>query len=698
MQEVGAETVLGDFADVTFEEGKRTAHFFRKGAEYWVKTEGPDGEPNDFKVVYTFGADPLQQYLVEFPGGRYQCLDIAWDINQKRWFDLFPETDVAPDDEYHWTGRFQSWNLQCADCHSTFFEKNYDIATDTYSSTWKEINVGCESCHGPASGHVDLAREWAASDGRPDYSDSGLVVDLKKADPAGVLNSCAACHSRRTALSSSHEIGASFEDDYRISTLTPDLYHLDGQIREEVYVMGSFQQSKMHEKGVSCIDCHDPHSLDLWLPGDSTCLQCHSEQAPTDRFPTLLQKAYADPSHHFHPIDSEGARCVNCHMPETTYMVIDPRRDHSLRVPRPDLTESIGTPNACNGCHETESASWASNKITEWYGKEPAAHYGTALAATMTGERSAIEALMALPFDREQPTIVRASATEQLPAGTQVAMQAAMALLGDEGSGTQLRLSALALLLDGPPQLLVALLPEYLDDPCRAIRIETAHVLAGEAEKQLDEAQTKLFEAAFAEFEAAQLANADSPFAHLNLGVIHERRGKKSFARAAYKKALTLDSGFLPAVFNLASLLSTEGKAAEAEALLRKAIAQFPEEGELNYSLGLLLAGTGQLEASTEALAKAARFMPNRPRVQYNLGLAYSQLGRNSEAEIALITASKLQPDEPDFIYALSTFYLGIDDFEQALDAANRLIVAVPESPGPKQLREEILKRLNEKR
>jgi len=689
MQVATSETVLGDFEDVTFEHDGRRTRFHRRGGDYLVTAEGPDGEDHDYRVAYTFGADPLQQYLLEFPGGRLQCLDVGWDVAGERWFDLFPHTDVAPDDAYHWSGRFQSWNLQCADCHSTLFEKNYDAATDTYDSRWQEIDVACEACHGPGSEHLRLAEEWT-EDYRPEGSPTGLTVELDKGDPDGILDACAACHSRRTAMGPRHEAAARFEDDYRLATLSPDLYHADGQIREEVYVHGSFLQSKMHQRGVSCIDCHDPHGLDLWLPGDSTCTQCHSEDPPLDRFPTLQAKRYADETHHHHPAESEGARCVACHMPETTFMVIDPRRDHSLRVPRPDLSLTLGTPNACTGCHGKEGPAWAAEKVREWTGAEPAAHYGAALGAGASADPEVLRALLELPFDEEQPAIVRASAVERLPQGGQIASQTALALLQREGTPTLVRLAALDALVGAPAQLLVVLVAPLLEDPARLVRLEAARVLAGEAEAQLDEEQRRLFAAAFAEYVEAQRANSDAPFAHLNLAIVHERRGERARARAAYRKALELDPGFLPAVFNLATLLSTEGKDGEAEALLREAAERFPGEGELHYSLGLLMAGMERVEEAAEALQGAARLLPGRARIQYNLGLALAQLDRPAEAEGALLRAQRLEREEPDFLYALATFYLGIEELPRALEYAQQLCELIPQAPGPQQLRARI--------
>ncbi len=700
MQEATAQTVLADFDNTSFEsapvvdaqgnESRRVTRFEKRGAEFFVEAEGPDGEMHEYQVRYTFGARPLQQYLVDFPGGRLQCLDIAWDVERGAWFDLNQANPVQAGDAYHWTGRFQSWNLQCASCHSTAFEKNYDAQTDTYASKWQEIDVGCQACHGPARQHVDLAQTWQA--GRPPGSPSGFEFDLRRDNPEQILNTCAACHSRRTTLTENPPIGGDFDGHYQLSLLDPALYHADGQIRAEVFVHGSFLQSKMHQKGVSCVDCHDPHSLDLWSPGDQVCAQCHSPAPPLERFDSLQAKDYASPAHHFHPQDSEGARCVGCHMPATTYMVIDPRRDHSLRIPRPDLSLRLGTPNACNGCHADESPTWAAQKIEEWYGHQPAPHFSSALGFNDLSSPADAEAFVKLPFDKEVPDIVRATAMERFPAGTPVAMQAAASLLLERDVNVHLRVAAIGALRGGQPEVPAALVPQLLTDPNHRVRIAAAQALAGPAEAKLTPPQKADFDKAFAEFEASQRVNADEPYSHLNLGVLHERRGRRREALAAYRQSLALDELFLPGIFNLGNLLSSTGDHLGARKLFLDAIERLPEEGELHYSLGLLLAGMDDLQGSSDALMQAARLMPDRPRVHYNSALALAQIGKRTQAESAFIRAQVLAPADPDYIFALATFYLDSEQLPMAHDWASRLQRLMPDAPGPVQLLEEIQK------
>ena len=374
MQRATETVVLGDFANARFEHLGAVTTFSRSGDKFTVNTAGPDGALHDYEIAYTFGVYPLQQYLIAFPGGRYQALGIAWDSRPKdqggqRWFQLYPGQQLKPGDPLHWTGRDQTWNYQCADCHSTDLQKNFNLAADTYATTWTDLDVACEACHGPGSRHVAWTKAQAAGGSYPPGTDAarmGLTNWLKPTDTGhwemnpetGIarrteklasteLETCAACHSRRKVIAKSPRPGEPFLDGYLPALLEPGLYHADGQIDGEVYEYGSFLQSRMHAAGVTCSNCHDPHSAKLRAEGNGLCAQCH------------LPARFDAREHHHHEPGSAGAQCVNCHMPTKTYMVVDARRDHSIRVPRPDLSISLGTPNACSQCHGDRPARWA---------------------------------------------------------------------------------------------------------------------------------------------------------------------------------------------------------------------------------------------------------------------------------------------------------------------------------------------------
>ena len=691
MQEATVETVLGDFDGATFTHLGQTSRFFLRDGRFFVNTEGPDGRLADFELAYTFGVEPLQQYLAPFPGGYLQSLTIAWDTERSRWIHLYPDRRIPPDDPLHWTGRYQRWNVMCAECHSTHLRPNYDLESDTYRTTWAALDVGCQACHGPGGAHVDWARAAPEERTSPPPA-AGLLVGFPAGEAAAEIRACAGCHSRRQRLTGVAGHARPFLDDFLPATLDEGLYHPDGQIQDEVYVWGSFVQSRMHAAGVRCSDCHDPHRLGLRAEGDAVCLQCH-RATPVERFPTLAPGRYDTPDHHFHEQDSAGARCVSCHMPARTYMQVDPRRDHGFRVPRPDLSVSLGTPNACTQCHDDRTAGWAAQRAAAWWGRAPAPHFAEALAAARAGAPEAEGSLLAVAADGSLPAIVRATAVEALRAHGPDALRAIEAATADPDP--QVRASAAGGLLPLPPLRRAAALTRLLADPIRAVRIEAARGLVGVPRTALTDAQRTLFREARAELVDAQLATADQPAAHLNLGVLAAGEDRPEDAESAYRTAIRLDPFFLPARFNLATLLNRQGRNAEAERVLREGVDRVPDDGELHYSLGLLLAEEQRLEEASDRLERAVALIPDRVRVAYNHGLALETLGRLDEAEEAFLEAGRRDAEDPDVLLALARILLRQGELERARDYARRLIAVDPGSAAAQRMANEIqLRRL----
>ena len=694
MQPATPETVLGDFADATFSGFGVTSRFFEREGRFFVNTEGADGTLADFELTHTFGADPLQQYLAPFPGGRLQSLPIAWDTRRGQWFHLYPGARIPPGDPLHWTGRYQTWNAMCAECHSTNVRKNYDDASDAYRTVWDAIDVGCQACHGPGGRHVAWARAepFEAANAGPAV---GLVVDLGGPDSRSEITACAGCHSHRQRINQVDRHARPFLDDFLPSTLREDLYYPDGQIHGEVYVWGSFAQSRMYRAGVRCSSCHDPHGLGLRAAGNALCVRCHRE-TPDERFPTLRPGRYDTPAHHFHEPGSTGAQCVSCHMPARTYMVVDPRRDHSFRVPRPDLSAALGTPNACTTCHTEETAAWAAARAADWWGTPRSPHFAEILAAARHGDPAAEAGLQALARDGDQPPIVRATALEHLRRYGARGLQAAAVAAADPDP--LVRAAAAGVLQRAAPRRRIAALAPLLDDPIRAVRIEAARALASVPRGALDPRQATRFQAARAELVDAQAASADLPGAHLVLGVLHSREGSPAAAERAYRRALALDPGFAAAALNLASLLNRQGRNDEAEAALRGSIERIPEEGELHYSLGLLLAEEERYGHAAASLGRAAGLLPARARVRYNQGLVLWRLGRMDEAEAALAAANAADPRDPDVLNALAQVLLASGDLARAEAHAEALLQLDPGAAGPQRLLDAVRRRADRRR
>ncbi len=686
MQEASEQTVLGDFKNARYTYNGVTSRFFRRDGKYVVTTDGPDGKLADFEIKHTFGVEPLQQYLIELPGGRLQALSIAWDTQRKRWFHLYPNERVDHRDELHWTKPAQNWNHMCGECHATDYRKNYDATTASYRTTASRFDVGCQACHGPASRHAEWAKragEDAAKAARGSRKDD-FSVDLAARDARVQIDTCARCHSRRGTLSADYRHGAPLMDTHLPALLNERLYHADGQILDEVYEYGSFLQSKMHSKGMRCSDCHEPHSTKLRAAGNALCSTCHNASTPAagSHIDTrgLQRKDYDSPAHHFHKSGQPGSQCVDCHAPVRNYMVVDPRRDHSFRIPRPDLSVAIGTPNACNQCHTKQSPKWAADAVAKWYGpnRRQEAHYGVALDAGRHAKPGAVPGLTALAADASQPAIVRATALDLL---SRYPGRSALTALqnGLRDNDPLVRRAAVAGQERLAPAERIAALSPLLGDPVRAVRIEAARLLAPAA-SSLAEQHRKGFDRALAEFEAAQAENADRPEALANLGNLYSSRGETARAEDAYRKAVTLDPHFVPAYANLADLYRAGRRDADAERMLREGLRMVPNAATLREALGLTLVRQGKRQEALAEFAAAAKAAPDDPRHTYIYAVALHDAGRRAEA-VRLLEAAARRTGDRDVLLALAAFKREAGDPAAAARYLARLAEINPDDP-----------------
>jgi len=691
MAEVSEETVLGDFEGAEITLHGITSKFYRRDGRYFVYTNGPGGEMGEFEVTHTFGWYPLQQYLVPFPGGRLQALHIAWDSRDNRWFLVSPTGPAAPDDWLYWTNAAQNWNGMCAQCHSTNLDKNYDPESDTYATTWSDIDVGCEACHGPGSEHLAWAElpEMA----RPAVVNFDLAQRTSGLTAREQVEQCAPCHSRRAAMGDIDHVETDLLDGFLPSLLTEDLYFADGQILDEVYVYGSFIQSKMYRQGVRCNDCHDVHSVERIAEGNALCLQCHRAAQ------------YDTSAHHFHKHEGEpgepivgpdggvlfevgtGASCEQCHMPGRYYMVVDYRPDHSFRIPDPETAAAVGAPDACLRCHADKDSTWSQQTVAEWYGPGRRAHYGRALAKGREGDPAAAPELARLAGDGLYPVNVRATALSLLVAyPPELGRPAIEAALQDEEA--LLRRTALSLWQPAEAGDAARLIAPLLWDPVKSVRIEAARRLAGEAHRELYPEQEARFDSVLQEFEAAMWYSADFASGRHNLGNLFAETGEPQRAIHQYREALRIDERFYPAAANLAVLYSRQGQNGEAEAVLKAALDAEPEAYDLAYSLGLVYAEMQRYPEAARYLEQASKGLPEQPRIRYNLGLLYQQQRDLARAEGELRAALELEPGSLEFQYALANLYLIQGRFGDARPIAEAMATMHPEDPVGRQMLE----------
>jgi len=583
-----AETVLADFNNTRFDHDGITHRFTREGEDYFMETDGPDGGLVTYRVVGVAGIAPLQQFLFETEDGRIQAHDVSWDVENKRWYHLYPDQNLRAGDGLHWTGPYKNWNARCAECHATGFEKRYSAREKVYASRQFERGVGCEACHGPGAAH----RAWAHGDAVPAHSglnEVGLTANFTPVDAEAEIQQCAGCHSRREPLRAESPIpGTSYHDVYRLSLLRPGLYHADGSILDEVYVYGSFLQSKMYANGVRCTDCHDPHSAQRLADGNGVCTQCHSE-AGNPRFPSLPLAAYDTPDHHFHAPGSPGAQCVSCHMIERTYMQIDGRRDHGFRVPRPDLSDETGAPNACTDCHTDNDAAWAAREIAKRFadGVHGTPHVAQAIAAARRFPAANREQMIEVATDPRVAAIVRATALELLRDAADGAVAERTApLLRDPHP--LIRAQAVSLQRSAPPDVQLQRLLPLLEDPVASVRIATVRALIAVPPAAIPEADLASYRNATAEFQDTLIAKLDFPETHLVLGGSALVMRNLPAAQAAFREAVTQDPQLENAWSMLVRIRLANGDVAGARAVLVEAREANPSSLQL-LQLGLEL-------------------------------------------------------------------------------------------------------------
>jgi tetratricopeptide (TPR) repeat protein len=687
MQIADADTVLGDFNDASFEYFGTITQFFTRDDGFYVRTADASGEDRDFRIAFTFGVEPLQQYLIEFPGGRLQTLAYTWDTRPEpeggqRWFHQYPDEYIAPDDLLHWTGLQQNWNYMCAECHSTNLKMGFDAASDSFNTSYSEISVGCESCHGPGSKHVELANA------SPNKAPHGFDVDLDdhgraawimnpetgiakrseaRMQPQQQPEACGRCHSRRGIIAPEYEYGEPLAHTHMPSLLEERLYFADGQILDEVYVYASFVQSKMYQAGVTCSDCHNPHSAKLIAGADpnEVCSQCH------------MRTKFAVAEHAAHVPEQAG--CVDCHMTSRTYMVVDDRRDHSFRIPRPDLTASVGAPNACNTCHTDNDDAWATAAISEWRGSDaapPKPHFAVALAASRRSFANA--ALLEVIADKEYPGIARATALSQLaqPFGS-AEYRTLEAALGNPDA--LIRIAALRQLRSLPSELRMRLPgARLLADPVRGVRIEAAFTYVGMSDL-LPIEEARAWSLAEAEFRDTYESLANRPEALAALATFELDEQNVAEAVALYEQALRIEPRAVTARANLADLLRRLGEEGRAEDTLREGLVLDATNAALRHALGLSLVRSGEPDAALAELRQAAEFAPDNARYVYVLAVALNSLEQQPEALQVLRYAYGRFDGNFDIAMVLATMLRDTGDQDGALEIAYTLARRHPE-------------------
>ncbi len=655
--------------------------------KFTLVTDGLKGPKESFSPERVIGVDPLRQFLVAAPGGRFQATELAWDPHKQEWFDVYGQEDRRPGEWGHWTGRGMTWNQMCASCHNTRVRKNYDVSTDSYRTAMAEMTVGCEACHGPMRAHADWQKNRRQRVAEPDKpftepappKDDPTVARLSRDQ---MLDTCGMCHARRGELTGNFVPGGKFGDHFALSIPDEtDLFYADGQVHDEDYEYTSFLSSKMHTAGVRCMDCHDAHSNQNLVEGNALCLRCHG--SATSPVPGVaVAPPIVDPDHSFHRAGTPGSRCVDCHMPVTTYMQRHERRDHGFTIPDPLLTKQHNIPNACNRCHADKDADWALAACNKWYGEKmnrPTRTRAQWVAEARTGTPGAAQHLVKLLAEEKSP-LWRAVAVNLLR-GSLGEAEALHAVSGATKDPSELVRSMAARAIgsilpsggSGSPNQAMAPptgpgsteLKALLADPVRGVRIDAAWALRRSLDPESHAGSELLYSLNF---------NRDQPIGLTQWATWLEDRGDQAGALAAFGKAVEWDHGSAALYSNYALALSVAGQPAEAAKQLAEAVRVAPKDAQMRYSYALALNEVNRAADARAELEEAVKLEPRFARAWYNLGLARNAADEPGPALEALARAEHLDPQNAEAPYAAATILARLQRIPEAAAAAQRAL------------------------
>lgn len=623
MEKPDSNSVRGNFNDQLFSADGVSYRFFQTGNKYQVTITEREKTTTTYSIAYTFGWEPLQQYLIAMPGGRLQTLRASWDTEQKIWFHQYPDTLISTGDWLHWTGAAQTWNSMCAACHSTNLEKKYTQSTDSFQTSYDIINVSCESCHGPGQSHISLMEAGNKK------NHSG-IDNYPKENHAAQVDMCAACHGLRTQLTASNNPTGNFLQRFSPDLLREEMFYRDGQQKGEVYNYASFLTSKMYMHKVACTDCHNPHSNQLKFDGNTLCLQCHNS-------------SYDATTHHFHPMQTASASCVSCHMPGKNYMVNDYRHDHSFRVPRPDQSAVYGTPNTCNSCHEDQTAQWAADQIIKWYGKERAWHFSDALLPAGKRDGASSKYLRQLITQPAVPNIVRATAVQELAGmldNTSIEVYRSAFI----DSSAIVRQTAYNSLLSSGLDRSDSYFQQGWQDTVLAVRLAAYRATADIPTEGLSPELLGHKQAAGDAYFQFLLNNADMVNGQVLFSEYYQQKGNIPAAIDAYLQALKLDKLQGEVRLNLAILHSRNGEADKALEQVQAYNTLFPVNSRGHYFEALLQSERKNYAAAIISMEQALESDPQNPDYYYNYILMLDKAGRRSNAAQVLQHALHIFP------------------------------------------------------
>jgi Flp pilus assembly protein TadD len=650
--------------------GKAT---YRAEIDEGVVIEADRTEAKKFEIAHVLGGKNVYYFLTPFSKGRLQTLPLAYDVNKKEWFDTaasgirhFPGGEQG--EAVDWREYPYTFNTACYGCHVSQLSTNYDPETLTYQTTWKEPGINCETCHGPSAEHNRIAKATPKGQPLPELR----IISTKAMTTTQRNDLCSACHAKASPLTAEYGPEDRFYDHFDLLTLEDPDYYPDGRDLGENYTLTSWTMSPCAKSGqLDCMHCHTSSGRYRFAEEmfNNACLPCHEDKV----------KNPAEHTHH--PAQSEGSRCIACHMPMTAFARMN-RSDHSMLPPTPAATMAFNSPNACNLCHQDKDAQWADRFVRQWRPRDyqaPVLERAALIDAARKRDWTKLPEMIAYIADSGHDAVFAASLIRLIPPSQDRKVQDA--LIGAAHDPSPLVRGAAVQALGGMPTMeSVQALVMATADEFRLVRVRAAAGIAAYPDLAVPPAYQAQLRTANDEYLASITARPDQWTSHYNLGnhLLAQRELKS--AVASYRTALILNPQAIMPMVNTSVAYARMGEHEKAEDALQKAIGQAPDNAAANFNMGLLKAGKNELEAAEMHLTKAFQTDPQMAQAAYNLCIITAR-DRMGEAVTWCRKASDLRPEEPKYAYTLA-FYL--DQKGERAEAVRVLKALIEKYPGYK--------------
>ncbi len=624
---------------------------------------------NTYEAIWALGGRNIYYFLAPFEGGKLQTMPLAYDINRKEWYSN-PQSavrhfvdDVINDEEVEWTHSLYTFNTTCHSCHVSQLNKNYDIESNTYHTTWKEPGINCETCHGPSKDHVDIFRSAKKTGEVPE--DMMLIrTSIFTADQHN--SSCATCHSKGYPLTKAYMPGEEFFQHFNLVTLeNPDFYP-DGRDLGENYTMSSwFQSSCGSNSELHCVSCHTSSGRYRFKgKSNEACVQCH--EGKVNNFET-----------HTHHKLTDSLSCVSCHMPETEFARMT-RSDHSMRPPMPATSIEFESPNACNICHEDKSPQWANDHVIEWHGdyQDETLFNARLIDEGRKGIFTNIGQMLHLISNPEVDIIFRNSMIRILINYPSQEKDTQLLAVIEDASPLIRASAAEGLQYTISNEAKVALL-KAAQDSMRVVRNRASVALSSFPQNMFTAEEWKIVENNSQEYIDYIMAYPDSWTANYNLGNFYQQQQMYPQALISYNKAVELEDEAISAMVNASMIHSILGDNKSSEEKLLQALAIDPDNPAANLNYGLLLAELQRFKESVTHLKHALEVDSTLSAAAYNLAVISAQTNINDAVKYSLM-AFKITPENLKYGYTHAYYLIQNGETQKAISTTEKVLNSHP--------------------